>query len=350
MSTREIFTSAVFQVALLLFTGAVTVTLSYLNAKGQKKLTLLILSVAAWVSSVTVILTGILFILLEQPIASDSVIMPTQVTSPSPNITTFVPVLSVSETNDISSVTPSFVIGTEIPPPTVTLASTLQNSIEMATNLVPTFTSTATVTITNTPTVTATYTVTPSTTITLTPTLTSTPTATASSVPTVTPQPTLSGIGSTFGDSSFGVTLTDYYFRSNSHPEPAAVSFSLRFTNNTSQPIEVVINTWTIRGEDNLGNQYGEYYASGRRACWDLIIGECIGSVPDQEVFENYGFTVPTNSTYSETFYLHRVGILQDTVSRVDFRTDYIDLVIPSIAFRIESVQEIRAEWRLIRK
>ena len=175
------------------------------------------------------------------------------------------------------------------------------------------------------------------------PTYTSSPIPmpTKTPVPTQTDTPIAGGIGKWVGNEDLQIKLLDYEFRSiNNEVDEGAVNVFLSFINNTNSPVEVEINWYIAEGVDNVGTKYGEIQSVGDRYfSWSKI----------KEKLENWSMVVPANSIELLDFELHVEGNNSGHISRVDIRTDWIDLKIPSIVYRTGELHQVTGKWRLDR-
>jgi hypothetical protein len=184
-----------------------------------------------------------------------------------------------------------------------------------------------------------TSTIVPSKTLASTNTNTPNPTMTPRSTSTTAPNP--GGIGTAFGDEEFQIKLLDYEFRSVANEvDEGAVKVILSFINNTNNEVEVEINWYIVEGVDNVGIKYGERNSVGDRYfSWSSV----------QEELENWSKVVPANSIENIDFDLHVEGNNTGHITRVDIKTDWIDLKIPSIVYRTDELHQVMGRWRLER-
>jgi hypothetical protein len=142
--------------------------------------------------------------------------------------------------------------------------------------------------------------------------------------------------------------LNSYEFRSDSNTtDLGAVGLVLDFVNNTDQEVAVVMNWLEVEGVDNVGTEYGERFSVGARHCAAGI--GCIIGAPDADKLGDHRFTVPPHSHEAFNIELHIEGIAEYDMTRVDIRTDWIDLVIPHVVYRTDQAHELSAKWRLVR-
>lgn len=154
-----------------------------------------------------------------------------------------------------------------------------------------------------------------------------------------TPEPL--GLNEGVGEDGFEIVLIDYEFRpiSNKNDE-GAVEVWLSFVNNTDENVEVQINWYAVDGTDNIGTKYGERNSVGDRYfSWSNA----------EESLSNWNMEVSANSVEDLYFDLHVEDNNSGHVTRVDIRTDWIDLKIPSIVFRTDELHRVSGFWRLNR-
>lgn len=159
--------------------------------------------------------------------------------------------------------------------------------------------------------------------------------------PTKTNIPVSGGIGTWVGNEDLQIKLLDYEFRSiNNEVDEGAVNVYLSLINNTNNEVEVQINWFIVEGIDNVGIKYGEIYSVGDRyLSWSNA----------QEKLENWSIVVPANSIELVDFELQVEDNNSGHITRVDIRTDWIDLRIPSIVYRTDKLYQVMGKWRLDR-
>lgn len=235
--------------------------------------------------------------------------------------------------------------------------------------------------LTDTPTPTATDpppTDTPTTTPTRTPTITLTPsdTPTPSNTPepptptppppSPTPRPTPAPVGTQLGDGTAFLAIEDYRYTAEADPEDGAVWFKPRIGSlSTSDTIEVQIDYKSITAVDNEGTryneywkEYGEYVTTGGFGCKGplgqnegLNYPETLSFRPgDSWAFDDYTdkvFYLTKDRTYN-----HRVAGGCDIRFRTNFNTEYVDVTIPQVRYRVGSGPVVTLRnltWRLVR-
>jgi hypothetical protein len=179
------------------------------------------------------------------------------------------------------------------------------------------------------------------------------PTVAPTAPPTPTPPP---GRGTSLEGIGFAVQLVDYELRPPDHPEKAAVKYTLRFVNTSPQTVRAEMNLADIKGMDNLGAAYEDYYVAANR-----FAAERCGLAPNAPKFqENITIQLPAEGVKQFDFYLSRSGAEgscqeQGTArSRVDSRVDssaqLVDIQIGRIAYTGDRPRELpSAWWRLSR-
>jgi hypothetical protein len=177
------------------------------------------------------------------------------------------------------------------------------------------------------------------------PTPTPTPVVTPTPTPTITPTPTLTP--TPVGSNSLYIEMTSSEFRSTADSvNRGAAIFTLHFVNRSDNPIEIIIDLTKIVGIDNIGNTYGEINGVAKRWC-DHIFNICFKE-PDWSLIENFTFIIPAHDMRSVNLEVQKEGSEASGSSRVDPRTDWIDVTIP-VSYRSDRYYELTGTWRLNR-
>ncbi|MFN0070040.1 MAG: hypothetical protein ACKVVP_00950 [Chloroflexota bacterium] len=175
------------------------------------------------------------------------------------------------------------------------------------------------------------------------------PTLAPTAPPTPTPPP---GRGTSLEGLGFAVQLVDYELRPAEHPERAAVKYTLRFVNTSSRPVRTELNLADIRGIDNTGNIFGDYYAQANR----VAETRCGIAANAPKYVENLTIQLPAQGVKQFDFFLTHVGAEGDCAeqgtarSRVDPITQFVDVQLGPIAYTSDTRRVLpSAWWRLTR-
>ena len=170
------------------------------------------------------------------------------------------------------------------------------------------------------------------------------PTVAPTAPPTPTPPP---GRGASMEGIGFAVQLVDYELRPSDHPEKAAVKYTLRFVNTSGQTVRAEMNLADIKGMDNLGAAYEDYYVHGNR----FATQRCGPAANAPKFQENVTIQLPAEGVKQFDFYLTRSGAEggcadQGTArSRVDPGAQLVDIQVGRIAYTGDRPRELPSAW-----
>jgi serine/threonine protein kinase len=177
------------------------------------------------------------------------------------------------------------------------------------------------------------------------------PTLTRTERPTITLVPTAQGLGGVLRDGPLDVALVNYEFRSENHPEPAAIQFEIEFENTSNTPVDIHLNTETIHGFDNMGTRYGDF-VTVFRDYWDRRCISLVGR-PDFEGNFNHTLRIEAGNSSTWVWWLNPEGTQgcsqEDQIGRVRFAVDWVEFEM-TVEYRIGTEREtLPVKWRMIR-
>ena len=160
------------------------------------------------------------------------------------------------------------------------------------------------------------------------------------------------GLGDTVAVSNIRVQLVEIDYRSQDHPDNAAIRYRLRFFNDSSEPIPFKLDRHHTTAVDNRGIKFEDYWSQAENN-WG---SRCIVAFLTLTFPIVNEFTVAARSSYDFDDYLNPEGAEGscehngEARARVGLETDYVVVKVSGISFRTDQYQELGpALWRLNR-